>query len=61
MTDELGEAWDKAVADGEGGLGRDVAQGEAGAAGGEEELSFSGCGVKCGNEDVELVGEDEAF
>jgi hypothetical protein len=61
LADELGEAGDEAVADGEGGLGCDVAGGEAGAAGGDDEGGAAGRCAQGGSEDVELVREKEGL
>ena len=61
LPNEFGEAGDEAAADGQGRLGRDVAWREPGAAGSEHDGSAGGCGAKGGDEDVELVGENEGI
>jgi hypothetical protein len=58
LADELGEAGNEAVADGEGSLGGDVAGGEAGAAAGEHQCGAAGGGAEGGSEAIELVGEE---
>jgi len=54
----LGEALDDAVGDEAGGLGRDIAGGQAGAAGGEDQVGGLGVTAQGRGDVVELVGED---
>jgi hypothetical protein len=51
------EAVDEALADELGGLGGDVARGEAGAAGGDDEVCIGGVLVEGFYDEIELVGE----
>jgi len=58
LADQLGEAWDQTIADVQRGFGCDVAGGEAGAAGGDDE---SGCRrgfAERGGDLSALVGND---
>ncbi len=55
----LGEAVDETVADETGGLGSNVAGGEAGTAGGDNQVMGSSVGAQSGDDLVQLVREDE--
>ncbi len=59
LADELGDAGDEAVAEGECGLGGDVAGAEAGAAGGDEQGDGGRGGAEGCGEVGEVVGPDE--
>jgi hypothetical protein len=59
LADELGEAGNEALADGEGGFGGEVAGGEPSAAGGEHQRGASGGVAEGFGEARELVGERE--
>jgi len=52
----FGQAVDESVADQAGGLGGDIARGQAGASGGDEEVGCPGTVPEGGGDLVELVG-----
>jgi hypothetical protein len=58
LPDDFGNAGDEAVADGEGGLGSDVAGAKAGAASGDEQAGARCSGAERRDEAVEIVGDD---
>lgn len=61
LANELGKARNKPGGDREGGFGRDVAQSQAGAPGGEDEAGARRSGAKCRGKLIELVGEGDGF
>jgi hypothetical protein len=59
LADELGEAGDESITDGERGFWGDIAGGETGAAGGEDEGGAGGSRAQGGNELRGFVGDNE--